>query len=149
MEKIPQTYTDKEKKFLISKVVQVSLEECFENYIYQSYNILFRQLVGGGIGARVTGVVVFVLMDVWADLMAENLQDNGFILYLLTKYVDDINLASSIIKKGYSWVKETTSGSWRLRWSREREEIDDQGGESDEMRTMELIRELADKLIPG
>ena len=93
-------------------------------------------MVGGGIGARVTGVVARVLMDVWANLMAENLQDNGVILYLLTKYVDDINLASLIIKKGYSWVKETTSGSWRLRWSREREEIDDQGGESDEMRTM-------------
>ena len=72
-----------------------------------------------------TGVIARVLMDVWADLIAENLQDNGVILYLLTKYVDDINMASSIIKKGYSWVQETVCGPWRLRWSKEREEIDD------------------------
>ena len=59
-------------------------------------------MIGGGIGARITGVVARVLMDVWADLLSANLKDNGVILYLLTKYVDDVNLASSIIKKGFT-----------------------------------------------
>ena len=36
-----------------------------------------------------------------------------------------------------------------MRWSREREIQDQESGESDVSRTMELIRELSDKLIPG
>ena len=86
----------------IAKVVQVVLEECFSNHIYQCDNVLYCQKSGGGIGARVTGVVARILMEIWAELLSENLEKNGIVIYLLAKYVDDINLVILPIRKGYS-----------------------------------------------
>ena len=88
-----RNYTTEEVKLLVFKVVQASLEICFNNHIYQCCNELYKQRTGGGIGARVTGVVAGVDMDTWADLLAIDLEGGGVILYLIAKYVDDINLA--------------------------------------------------------
>ena len=49
-------------------------------------NNLYCQEIGGRIGARVTGVVARVLMDVWTDKMATCLDLNGIILYMMVKY---------------------------------------------------------------
>ena len=43
----------------------------------------------------VTEVVARVLMDVWTDLLATNLAENGVSIYLLAKYVNDVSLAVS------------------------------------------------------
>ena len=86
-------------------------------------------------------------MDVWADLLHSNLETNGVIIYLLAKYVDDVNIATSIIQKGYSWEKR--DGGWRLIWTEERLNQDQQQGLSDMERTLELIREVGDNLVPG
>ena len=104
--KIHMKYTEEEQKVLLSKVVQVALEATFSNHIYQYQNNLYRQSKGGGIGARITGVVARVVMDLWMDLIQQNLKENGIKIYLLTKYVDGINVATSLISKGKEWVKE-------------------------------------------
>ena len=70
--------------------VPAALEVCFGNHIYQCVNELLRQVTSGGIGARVTGV----LMDVWVDRLARKFKENKIFLYMLAKYVDDINLAA-------------------------------------------------------
>ena len=111
-----RSYTKEEKRKMISKVIKISLMECFRNHIYQARNVLYRQIVGGGIGARVTGVVARILMDVWADLLNSILENNDVIIYLLAKYVDDVNIATSPIPKGFSWVKENKDG-WKLIWT--------------------------------
>lgn len=74
--------------------VPAALEVCFGNHIYQCVNELLRQVTSGGIGARVTGVVARVLMDVWVDRLARKFKENKIFLYMLAKYVDDINLAA-------------------------------------------------------
>lgn len=125
----------------------MTLEQCFSNHIYQADNLLFRQVVGGGIGARVTGVVARVLMDVWADLLSSKLEKNGITIYLLAKYVDDVNLANSCIPRGHSW--QEIDGELRLTWTREREELDEQIGVSDSQRTMDLMKDIGDTLVHG
>ena len=40
-------------------------------------------------------------MDVWMDRMTEILQDNKVEIYLMVKYVDDINIATDLIEEGY------------------------------------------------
>ena len=52
--------------------------------------------------------------------MNKSLEENYVEVYLMDKYVDDINVATSLIPRGYSWEKEEKR--WRLRWSAEKEE---------------------------
>ena len=60
---------------------------------------------GEGIGARITGMVARILMDIWADLLHHHLERNSIMVYLLAKYVDDINVALATIPRGFSWDK--------------------------------------------
>ena len=131
----------------MAKVVQLALEQCFVNHIYQADNTLFRQVSGGGIGARVTGVAARVLMDVWADLLSTILDQNEVVIHMLATYVDDVNLATSTIPRGYSWHR--VEDEWKLVWTEE-SQLEDEGNKtSDADRTMELVREVGDKLVPG
>ena len=69
-------YTEEEKRLILSKTVLMATETAFENHIYQCQNSLYRQLIGGGIGARLTGMVARVIMDVWMDKMSRILKEN-------------------------------------------------------------------------
>ena len=89
----------------------MALETIFSNHIYQCQNKLYRQCKGGGIGARITGVVARVIIDIWMDLMSTYLKENNVITYLLTKYVDDINIATSLILKATDGTKKEIVGS--------------------------------------
>ena len=93
-------------------MVLVALETVFANHIYQCENDLYRQRTGGGIGARITGVVARVVMDIWADKVHNVLAENQVIIYLLAKYVDDINIATSVMEPGAVWKMEDRK--WRL-----------------------------------
>ena len=126
----------------------MALEICFKNHIYQCENFLYCQEIGGGIGARVTGVVARVLMDVWADKMASCLELNGILMYIMVKYVDDINTALQVIPKGHKWTQDDKE-RWILRWSQEQMEKDERESKSDSLRTMELVREVGNSLVPG
>ena len=42
--KFYRPYTATEKKRLVAKVVQIALEQCFSNHIYQADNTLYRQV---------------------------------------------------------------------------------------------------------
>ena len=106
-------------------------------------------LIGGGIGARVTGVVARVLMDVWADRLATCLESNDIGMWMLAKYVDDINTVLSIIPKGNRWKKDPDFARWRLEWSEESLAKDIAEGKTDSLRTIELVKEIGDCLVPG
>ena len=67
---------------------------------------MFRQLVGGAIGARNTGIVVRILMDRWADSFKEILARIELDIFLLKKYIDDLNLPTGIVPVGYKSIKE-------------------------------------------
>ena len=52
--------------------------------------------------------------------MRKVLESNLVKIYLLGKYVNDVNLATAIIRKGCKWSEK--SEGWRLVWSEDREE---------------------------
>ena len=79
------------------------------------------------------------------DKMTEILQDNEVEIYLMVKYMDDINIATDLIKEGYGWHKE--GDKWKLKWSKEIEEEDK--NRSTERATIQKIKLLGDRLIPG
>ena len=87
-------------------------------------------------------------MDVWADLLNSNLEKNDVIIYLLAKYVDDVNIATSPIPKAFSWNKENKQGR-KLIWTEQKLHQNEEEGLSDSERTLELIKEIGDSLVPG
>ena len=56
-----------------------------------------------------TGEVAKLIMDRWADDMGACLRASKVEVYMLCKYVDDINLATQVIPTGYRW-KELLNG---------------------------------------
>ena len=96
-------YSKEEERLILLRVVLVTIETVLTNHIYQCDNSLYRQLKGGGIGARITGVIARIIMDVWADKVSKILEENSVSIYLLAKYGDDINIATSLIPKGEMW----------------------------------------------
>ena len=115
----------------------VALETVLSNHIYQCKNSLNRQQTGGGIGARITGVIARILMDIWTDKISQILEDNNINVYLLAKYVDDVNIATSLAKEGSTWNKE--GEKWRLVVTNNQKEKDLREGKSPQERTMSLI----------
>ena len=59
-------------------------------------------------------------------------------VYIFTKYVDDTNIAVSVIPKGWLWRKHPVD-DWTLIWDEEQEKRDKEGTESDEEWTFRLI----------
>ena len=90
--------------------------------IYQCENILYRHVKGGGIGARITGVIARIIMDVWANKISSILEDNSILIYLLVKYVEDINITTSLIPEVTMWVK--SGRKWTLKYSNGQKEVD-------------------------
>ena len=79
------------------------------------------------------------------DLIQYNLKENGIKTYLLTKYVDDINIATSLIPGGKELAKE--GSKWTLRTSERMKEEDRH--RSEELATIEKVRWLGNRLVPG
>ena len=70
-------------------------------------------------------------------------------VYMLCKYVDDINLATQIIPPGYYWEEVQNGKGRQLVFSEEREKRDKESSQSQEERTILLITEEASRKIPG
>ena len=96
---------------------------------------------------RLTGEISRVVMDRWGDLMERSLALSKVECYMLAKYVNDIDLATSVIPEGYTWAQ--TGEEWRLEYNQNRWEIDGLSNESGTERTMGLIMEQGDRLMPG
>ena len=84
-------------------------------------------------------------MDLWMDLVTQTLEENEVVVYLMTKYVDDINVAISLIPRGYGWEKK--GRKWKLKWFAKREEEDRE--RYAEKATMEKLRSLGDRMVLG
>ena len=99
-------YTEEEKTLLLSKVLMIAIEVAFGAHIYSFHNAFYRQKRGGAIRSRLTGEVCKILMDVWIAIFEKVLKDSGVEIYLLLKYVDDVNLMVALIKEGIRWDRK-------------------------------------------
>ena len=93
------------------------------------------------------GEVARVIMDVWADKVNSVLVDNEITVFLLAKYVDDINIATALIPPGSAWKKE--GRKWKLYVDPDQRAKDLSEGKSPQQLTMEKILWLGDRLVPG
>ena len=140
--------TKEERSKLFGKVLEILIRETFKNHIYTYRNSLYKQRRGGAIGLRLTGVVARIVMDSWGRKFLRTLSRAEIEVLLMKKYVDDVNLVTGILEKGWRWVRQET-GSLELEWTEERYEEDVRKNEPDEVRSMERMREMASSLVEG
>ena len=93
-------YTSQEESAIVSKVIIVEIETSFSNHIYELMGNLYLQLAGGAIGVRLTGEVARIIMDRWAKDVRASLSRSKLEVYHLSKYVDEVDVATSLIPKG-------------------------------------------------
>ena len=94
-------------------------------------------------------MVARINMDRWEENMLVAIRRMILDIYLFTKYVDDMNLAVSLVSAGWRWESDLRGDSWSLRWNQKQEERDRDSGETAAKRTFRLIREQADRIISG
>ena len=68
--------------------------------MYSFAGKLFRQLVGGGIGLRLTGVVAKLRMTRWARRVRLSLEIAGITVWSILFYIDDVRVICSGIPTG-------------------------------------------------
>ena len=106
---VREPVSKEERKKVFAKVLEVAIKATFKNHIYTYKNELYRQNKGGAIGLRLTGVVARIVMDRWARLLKEALEKAEVPVHMLEKYVDDVNLVTSLIEPGSGYSREKES----------------------------------------
>ena len=81
-------------------------------------------------------------MDHWLSIFATKLDKARVTIRALMKYVDDMNVVCVILRRGSRW----RSGS--LVWSKEWEQEDTLAMVPDRLKTMKIIQEVANDVIP-
>ena len=66
-------------------------------------------------------------------------------MYLLSKYVDDVDIATGLIPKGWKWSMK--GGQSQLEYSEAQREVSESQGKMDTARTMDLIVQEGSRLI--
>ena len=92
--------TREERKKMLGKVIEEAVKVTFCNHVYTYRNRIYRQKKGGAIGLRLTGVIARIVMDTWASRFRKALKEGKVKEFLLEKYVDDVNLVTSILEAG-------------------------------------------------
>ena len=133
---------ENQKRFILSKVVKVAIIAVFKNHLYTFNGVTYVQLAGGPIGLRLTSIVARVVMDSWMVMFLVRLDDAGFHLWAIMKYVDDINVVCDMVDRGWRW--EGARLAWKEEWAVEEEM---EATDSDEMRTMKLIQQAANEIV--
>ena len=99
---------------------------------------------------RLTGVIARIVMDKWAEKFRKTMKEGKVEEFLLEKYVDDVNIVTQILEEGWSWkVKKGRKEETDFFWSQEQVIRDREEGMTKEERTLERLREVASKLVPG
>ena len=104
--KDPSTYSEKDKRRLLGKVVEISVETTFNTHFYKWSGKVYRQTKGGAIGLKATGSVAKVAMEDWIRKLHGKLVDKGVQVHLLTKYVDDVLIVVDTMDLGSRWTSE-------------------------------------------
>ena len=123
------------KKRLVTIALRIVLTMVMKNHVYVFNNELRKQRNGRAIGLELTGLLARIYMIWWDKQFLEKCAQNGILLKIYKRYVDDINLLLKYIGTGYKY-----NGSHIIR-DPEREEID-RNKEADEI-MMKLVKEIA------
>ena len=130
-----------EERKVLAKVIEVAIRSIFANHVYRFDGQLYKKTEGGIIGLRLTGIVARIIMDRWSQGFLELMKASNISLDMISKYVNDVNLALRAIARGYFWLRTRVGGKQGLKlcWSESQQCTDDEKDELDEKRTMELL----------
>merc|ERR1711954_121906 len=67
----PGDLTSEQKQLLLGCVIEQFARLVFSTHFYEWEGQLFRQVAGGPIGLRATGVVAKIIMDHWAEMVMQ------------------------------------------------------------------------------
>ena len=144
----PTDLTEKEKRKIVGKILEISIICINENHVYGFNNRIYKQLQGGATGLRLTGLLARVHMDQWSRKMQEKLEYNLTKVYCRSKYVDDNNMAMESIGKGTRWVDQTPETEGQLKWKEEWEKEDQENEISHSRVTLNGMLGMANSISP-
>ena len=135
----PQSYTEKDKRLIMSEVLESATMATFNNHFYKWNNSILRQKKGGAIGLRATGSLARITMDQWLQEFRKLAERAGIEFWPLKKYVDDVLVMCTNLEFGSRLRGEQISTSVM-------DQVEDLAtGMTPERLTMGILRELADK----
>ena len=133
--------TKEEKRNMFGKVLEILIVVTTENHVYKFGNEYRVQAKGGPIGLRCTGEMADCCMIDWDKILLKKLKNVGIEPKIYTRFKDDINICTESLEKGSKLVND------KLIIDEEKRAIDED--RSDDMITMEIIREIAETIDPN
>ena len=88
----PELYSKEMKNKVIAKLIEILVTVTFETHVYKWAGKLYKQKKGGPIGLRASGTVAKIAMEEWIRGLGMRLEELGFTVHLLRKYVDDVKV---------------------------------------------------------
>ena len=134
--------TPQERRDVVAKVVEIVIKAVMGNHVYTFAGKLYKQTKGGAIGLRLTGILARIRMDRWYRRMTLMIDDQVMRVFLMVKFVDDINLVMSSLGLGARWNNKS------LQWSKEWEKEDRIKGKLEDTVTMCTFQAMANSMEP-
>ena len=97
-EMLPENVLDK-NRMVVAALVS-SIRYTMKNHVYTFQDKYFKQAEGGAIGVGLAGEVANVLMIWWDRRLKSLLTDSQTVLKLYSRYVDDVDLVTTIVGSG-------------------------------------------------
>lgn len=129
------------KRLMLREALHVALSVIMKNHVYTFNNEIEKQIKGGPIGLKLTGVLAKIFMIWWDREFARKLKDVGIVQKMNQRSVDDINVAAKATVPGLRYVEgkiimDTTK-------------VVEEKKRAPDERTMELIRQVGDDIHPS
>ena len=138
----PVTQPDERaKRIMLKEALRAVLTVIMKNHVFTFDNKIRKQIRGGPIGLKLTGVLAQIFMIWWDKEFATRLNKLAIVMKMNKRYVDDINMAVQATPVGMRYKDGKTHMD-------ERSVAEDQGISDDE-RTMTLIKQIGNDIHPS
>ena len=74
--------SEKEKRKVFGKVLEVAIRTCCKNHVYQQEGKFFLQNEGMPIGLRISGVIAELRMCIWMEEVENKMIENEMEVYM-------------------------------------------------------------------
>jgi hypothetical protein len=111
------------------------------NHFYKIGGKMYKQTAGGSIGSTLTGETSRVYMLDWDSIFLSKVKKLLIVIDLYKRYVDDITIVMSSIKKGWRFNPNTDT-------MEHSEDLANSDNDSDEVRTFKILQSIANSISP-
>ena len=135
--------TELEKRRLLACCTEIGIRKAFSSHLYKFAGRTFLQLDGGPIGVRLAGAVARVVMGEWDLALSNIMKANKMLIWLICRYVDDVTVLMTALRKGTRWDKKQQ----RLAYCKQWEAMDRREGLPDSTRTMMVVKDIMNSIF--